>query len=732
MKKKLILSLVALVAISLGIVGMSAFEAHVVNVTARIENALSVPLEENGISFGTVFPEEVAYKTLDMSLSQSFLAQNRLDDVKYMLRQKPKCGVPAIPDGFKGAGPTNGIEPIKYESFVQVTDGPGGTFVCPIVKNSAGEDVQSVMLPLLCPYLSKTEVNTNGEPIYKLDENGEPLLDQDGKPIVNGIPAFHGPLTGWDMQDTLATQLTGRLSIADKKTSASWLLDLHAPCFKGMCAQDNVIQPAYQADPINEHQMFGCDLWIEVTDFSLPPVTLTVNKILSPTDDPGMFNLQIDSATKATDVGNGGTTGAISVSARAHTVGEIAGTGTNLGDYTSVISGDCASDGSITLVVGDQKVCTITNTRKPKTTLTVNKILSPADDSGKFNLQIDGVTKATDVGNGGTTGAIEVLPDGYTVGEIAGTGTNLGDYTSVISGDCASDGSITINAGDNVTCTITNTLKPGFIKVIKVVDNPGQLSNVHIATDFQMTIDSSNVDQNVDVPVAAGTHTIGEADSFGYITTYSGDCNGTNQVTVAPNDHKTCTVTNTVPYVTITVNKIVSNPHGGNDDASTFSLFVHNGVSNIPVLNEVPMNFAPGSFDVNEGPHTGYNGSVTAGDCDSNGHMSASNGSLTCTITNTETQPVITVLKNVVGGTTPPSAFTLRVDGSILFASSKNVNSNTPHTISEDNPSSLGYHFTSIVGTGTRGTVCPTNLGDSVTLKSGETITCTITNTINP
>lgn len=42
MKKKILLSLVAMVAVAGGIAAMSAFEAHIINVTAHIENALSV------------------------------------------------------------------------------------------------------------------------------------------------------------------------------------------------------------------------------------------------------------------------------------------------------------------------------------------------------------------------------------------------------------------------------------------------------------------------------------------------------------------------------------------------------------------------------------------------------------------------------------------------------------------------------------------------------------------
>ena len=90
MTKKIILSFVAIAAVAVGVVGMSAFEAHVINVTAKIENALSVPIDE--IDFGTVFPQEQLDFPVEIALSDSFMAEDRVDDVKYMIRQKPKCG----------------------------------------------------------------------------------------------------------------------------------------------------------------------------------------------------------------------------------------------------------------------------------------------------------------------------------------------------------------------------------------------------------------------------------------------------------------------------------------------------------------------------------------------------------------------------------------------------------------------------------------------------------------
>jgi hypothetical protein len=97
-------------------------------------------------------------------------------------------------------------------------------------------------------------------------------------------------------------------------------------------------------------------------------------------------------------------------------------------------------------------------------TITVTKhLISSSFDPAKFNLRIDGTTYAANVGDGGTTGAVSVGAGTHTVSETAGTNANLGNYTARIA---CSDGSagygtslsgITVGAGGNVTCTITNT-----------------------------------------------------------------------------------------------------------------------------------------------------------------------------------------------------------------------------------------------------------------------------------
>ena len=91
MKKKLIFGLIAVMVVVGGVAAISAYEAHIINVTAKIENALNVSTRE--IAFGTVFPQEKLVENIWIRLSSSFLAEDRADDVEYEIHQKTKFKV---------------------------------------------------------------------------------------------------------------------------------------------------------------------------------------------------------------------------------------------------------------------------------------------------------------------------------------------------------------------------------------------------------------------------------------------------------------------------------------------------------------------------------------------------------------------------------------------------------------------------------------------------------------
>lgn len=76
--KKIVFILAAATMVASGVAAVSAYEAHLINVTAHVENALTIPVGETGtldIDFGTMFPEEWRKIHRDIALSASALEE---------------------------------------------------------------------------------------------------------------------------------------------------------------------------------------------------------------------------------------------------------------------------------------------------------------------------------------------------------------------------------------------------------------------------------------------------------------------------------------------------------------------------------------------------------------------------------------------------------------------------------------------------------------------------------
>ena len=476
---------------------------------------------------------------------------------------------------------------------------------------------------------------------------------------------------------------------------------------------------------------------VQLDAFVLQPPTLTVNKVCLPPSDTGLFNLRIDGITEEADAPCGGTTGPIVVSGGAHTVSETAGTGTNLANYTTAISGDCDGSGNITLAAGDVKTCTITNTRLPR--LTVNKACVPPSDTGLFNLRIDGATVGTGANapcTTGTTGPVVVSIATHTVSETAGTGTNLANYSTVIGGDCAANGSITLAAGDVKTCSITNTRLPR-LTVNKVCVPPSDTGL------FNLRIDGATAGTGANAPcggttgivvVSVGGHTVSETAGTGtnlanYTTVIGGDCDGSGNITLAAGDIKICSITNTrLPTLEVTKACVPPSDTGLFNlriDGSTVGADKPCGGTSGPIVVSI------GAHTVSETAGTGTNlanySTVIGGDCAANGSITLAAGDVkSCSITNTRL-PTLTVNKVC----TTQGKFNLRIDGVTEATDALCGGTTGPivvsigsHTVSEMG----GYH---------------TNLGNyirviggdcaadgSITLAAGDVGICTITNTL--
>src|SRR5215216_2313639 len=138
----------------------------------------------------------------------------------------------------------------------------------------------------------------------------------------------------------------------------------------------------------------------------------------------------------------------------AKTVTESGVAGWTLTDITCTgddNASDAGSTATLDVDAGEAIVCTFTNARDVGRLEVVKEVVSDdPKESGLFNLQIDGVTEAANVGDGGTTGE-KMLPTGdHSVGETAGTATSLAHYESSI--ECRDeDGEVDVVASDDGT-----------------------------------------------------------------------------------------------------------------------------------------------------------------------------------------------------------------------------------------------------------------------------------------
>jgi len=86
--KKVLLLVSALLIVFSGVAAVSAYEGHLVDVKAHVENALMVEIDE--LDFGTVFPQQKRQEEFYIGLSQSFRDQDYYTSVEYKLYWEEK------------------------------------------------------------------------------------------------------------------------------------------------------------------------------------------------------------------------------------------------------------------------------------------------------------------------------------------------------------------------------------------------------------------------------------------------------------------------------------------------------------------------------------------------------------------------------------------------------------------------------------------------------------------
>jgi hypothetical protein len=423
-----------------------------------------------------------------------------------------------------------------------------------------------------------------------------------------------------------------------------------------------------------------------------------------------------------------------------YTVGELAQAG-----YSSVITGNCAVNGTITLAAGDNKTCTVTNDDIAPI-LHLRKLVT--NDNGgtaantAWTLIADGtgsndVSGITPVDSGASLKA-----DTFALSETGPAGYTASAWTCV--GGTQNGSSIILGLGETATCTITNddvapklTLVKHLVTDGDPAETPPNANQWTLSAAGPTTITGATGTEEVtNVTVPAGSYELSEsgsiahyAQSGGWQCTGVGSQNG-SQITLVPGNNAICTVTNVyVPPGTITV---VKNTVGGDgtfnftsDQLGSFQITTTNGSNNHSFTN-----LEPGTYSITEGdqPEGWLLSSATCTDGNSSYEPSsialASATTVICTFTNTKKGNII--VKKVTDPTGQEQMFTFNpswIEGNFSLADGQQYDSGylTPdnYNVSETVPSG----WTQVSATCDDGSSI-----SEINLNPGETITCTFTN----
>lgn len=307
-----------------------------------------------------------------------------------------------------------GLDGEPYEVTPVITNNAPSTmrnyFWYPI--GSVGTVWRKPELPTLT--LVKTVVNDNGR---ILQVSNFPLFINGSTPATSGVPVALNPGT----YRASETNQEGYIASA-------WGSD---------CAADGSVT-------LN----FGERKTCTITNDDIPVVelraNLTVIKNVINDNDGTLQVANFPLFINGTSTTSGAT---VTLAAGSYTVTE-----TNQPNYSASFSGDCNASGVVILSANENKSCTITNNDVPPpgqlANLTVIK--NVINDNGgtlqasHFPLFINGAPTTSGV-------TVTLAPGSYTVTE-----NTQSNYAASYSGDCNGNGIVTLNAGENKICTITN------------------------------------------------------------------------------------------------------------------------------------------------------------------------------------------------------------------------------------------------------------------------------------
>ncbi|MDQ3777862.1 MAG: hypothetical protein M3310_03200, partial [Actinomycetota bacterium] len=224
----------------------------------------------------------------------------------------------------------------------------------------------------------------------------------------------------------------------------------------------------------------GDDKTCTITNKRKPKLTVVKHVVGG---DSSTFDISVGQ-TKVLDDAVDGATDTRTYAPGTYEITETLGNGQPVpAGWSTSYSSSCAG-GSVAVAYGDDKTCTITNSKLPILTV-IKRVVGGAKSPSDFRITVSGNGPSPSSFDGSADGTVVTLqPGGYDVNEIEDF-----RYAASYSADCK-DG--TLAYGDSKTCTITNTRKPSGIAIEKVAD-PTSVSEPGGAVTFTLSIRNTSV-----------------------------------------------------------------------------------------------------------------------------------------------------------------------------------------------------------------------------------------------
>src|SRR5687768_11868751 len=390
-------------------------------------------------------------------------------------------------------------------------------------------------------------------------------------------------------------------------------------------------------------------------------------------------------------------------------------------DLESATCSDGSAPANISLQAGETVTCTFTNQKDSN--IIVVKQTDPDGDPQSFTFTASYDADGFSLSDGQQDDSGDLDPGTYSVSENAQAGWDLESATC---SDGSAPGSISLQAGETVTCTFTNE-KDAKIIVVKQTDPDGDPQSFSFTASYDGDgFSLSDGQQNDSGDLDPGTYSVSENAQAGWDleSATCSDGSAPGSISLQAGETVTCTFTNEKDANIVVIKQ--TDPDGDLQSFSFTASYDGDGFSLSDGQQNDSGDLDPGTYSVSDDALASWDlESATCSDGSAPGSISLQAGeTVTCTFTNEKDAKIIVVKQTDPDGDPQSFSFTASYDGDGFSLSDGQQNDSgdlDPGTYSVSENAQAGWDLESA-------TCSDGSAPGSVSLQAGETVTCTFTN----